>query len=253
MAYNSHRNAKDLAPQVDFVRRSNSLINLQIAIALSNKADVTAAEQEQVLQLINQAITEAKAATVLEPENYQNWISLAQIYIQLLGTTEQAAQEAFNALAKAATYNPNDPEIRIGLGELFLKTERAADAVVFFTQAVERKPDLFIAHYYLAKAQVANNQLQEAKTSYANSLNLLEKDSEDYKTVEGELNALNKALEDQAAEAAKSKSDTASGSASLSPTTQSDNSALSGLLTEQDAESAIQEGALSSDQNLVEN
>lgn len=250
-AYDHHQKAKELAPQIDFVRRSNALINLQIAIALSNKADIAAAEQEQVLQLVNQAIREAKAAAVLEPSNYQNWLILAQIYMQLLGTTDQAAQEAFNALAKAATYNPNDPELRIGLGELFLKTNRPAEAVVFLAQAVERKPNLFAAHYYLSKALLANNQLEEAKTSLTNGLSLLEKDSEDYKKVEEEIKSIDKQMED----GVKNTSSSATESASLAtdPSTNMEDSALSDLLSKQETETVIQEGALSSDQNLVEN
>jgi tetratricopeptide (TPR) repeat protein len=250
LAYDYHMKAKDLAPQLDFIRRSNSTVNLQIAIALSNKADADQAEQEQVLQLVNQAIREAKAATVLDPANYKNWLTLATVYLQLVGTTDQAAQEAFNALAKAATSNPNDPEIRLVLGELFFKTGRNQDAIVFFNQAIERKPDLFVAHYYLAKALQANGQLEDAKTAFTNSMGLADKASEDYKIIQEELEALTKQIEEgAAAQDVKNASD----SATLGGEQNGDDSALSNLLDQQSTESLIQDGALSSDQNLIEN
>ena len=251
MAYDYHKQAKNLAPQLDFVRRSYSLINLQIAIALSNKADITPAEQEQVLQLVNQAIREAKAATVLDPANYQNWSVLAQIYVQLAGTTEQAKQEAFNALARAATYNPNDPEIRLTLGQLFFNSEKYSEAITFFDQAIERKPDLFVAHYYMARAFLANKQLTEARSSLINSLNLAPRDSEEYKAIEKELNML--VAEIDSLNKAKEDGPTIDLPAIITEPAASAASGLSDLLDEKDAEAAIQDGALSSDQNLVEN
>lgn len=257
-AYDYHKNAKILAPEIDMIRRSYSLINLQIAIALSNKADITPAEQEQVLQLVNQAIREAKAATVLDPANYQNWSVLAQIYMQLLNTTDQAMQEAFNSLAKSATYNPSNPEIRLVLGQLFLNSNRAAEAINFFDQAVERKPDLFVAHYYLAQALKANNQLQEAKSSLINALNLLVKDSEEYKAVEKELNTVITQLEGDPKiqtnqDLAPTDPTPASESAKTDLMPSDNDSGLSTLLDQQETEAVIQDGALTPDQSLVEN
>ncbi len=250
-AYDYQKNAKILAPQIDFIRRSYSLTNLQIAIALSNKTNITPAEQEQVLQLVNQAIREAKAATVLDPQNYQNWSVLAQIYMQLLGTTAQAQQEAFNSLARAATYSPSDPELRIVLGQLFLNTNKYSEAITFFNQAIERKPDLFIAHYYLSKALIANGQTTEAKSSLINSLNLLAKDTEEYKAVEKELNMLSSQIESN-----KAKKEIAPTAAPINQTinnSASQSSGLSNLLDKQATENVIQDGALTSDQNLVGN
>ncbi|MBU1033396.1 hypothetical protein KKI22_00395 [Patescibacteria group bacterium] len=247
-AYDYHKKAKLLAPQVAFIRRSYSLLNLQIAIALSNKADISPAEQEQVLQLVNQAIGEAKAATVLDPSNYQNWSVLSQIYMQLLDTTSQAQQEAFNSLAKAATYNPGNPEIRIILGQLFFNVKKYSEATTFFNQAIERKPDMFLAHYYLAQTLIANKQLAEAKTSLVNSLNLLDKGTDEYEAVEDELNALIEQIENNAK--AAEPMDQIPGS--VIPDLSEASSKLS-TLDKEDAEAAIQESALTPDQSLVEN
>ncbi len=255
-AYDSHQKAKNLAPEFDFIRRSSSLINLQIAIALSNKADINQAEQDQVIKLVNQSINEAKAATALEPSNYQNWVTLAQIYMQLLNTTEQAQQEAFNALARAISNNPNNPELRITLGQLFLNNKKNTEAITFFNQAIERKPDLFVAHYYLAQALIADGQLKEASNSLISSLNLLDKESSDYATIEKELDALGEKIKEQESKA-ESKTETSKNSTkqiNKVPETQaSESSSLSNLLDKQDTEAAIQNGALTSDQILVNN
>lgn len=252
-AYDYHKQAKMLAPEIDVIRRSYSLINLQIAIALSNKADITPAEQEQVLQLVNQAIREAKAATVLDPGNYQNWLILAQIYMQLLNTTDQAMQEAFNALAKAATYSPSNPEVRLALGQLFLSVNRPTESINFFDQAIERKPDLFAAHYYLAQAFKASNQLKDARSALISALNLLVKDSEEYKVVEKELNTIISRLENSTTDTKIDDSVPSISTDSADLISPTNNSNLSNLLDQQETEAVIQDGALTPDQNLVEN
>ena len=262
-AYDYHKKARILAPQMPFIRRSYSLLNLQIAIALSNKADISTAEQEQVLQLVNQAINEAKAATILDPINYQNWSVLAQIYMQLAGSTKQAQQEAFNALAKAATYNPNNPEIRLALGQLFFSAENYSDASSFFTQAIERKPDLFLAYYYLAQSQLTNGELAEAQTTLASGITLLDKDSEEYKQVKIELDTLSKKIQetDEFAQTETpdlnnletGEEECATCAAKKNQVSTEQNSNLSELLDQQETENIIQESALTSDESLVEN
>lgn len=253
-AYDFHKKAKEITPQLDFIRRSYAMLNLQIAVALSNKADLDPAEQEQVLQLINQAIREAKAATVLDPANYQNWLTLAQIYMQLIETTPQATQESFNALAEAVTYNPNDPDLRIILGELFLKTKKSQEAIVFFNQAIERKPDLFIAHYYLAQSLIENNQLEEAKVAFTSALGLLSKESEEYKAVDSELKALNEEIEKVKNNQKSNEPQTpeATDSATLETSLENGDSILSDLLDQEETETIIQDGALTPDQEFVE-
>jgi cytochrome c-type biogenesis protein CcmH/NrfG len=196
-AYESWQQAANIAPRLDFVRRNYAMLNLEIAIALSNKTDATAAEQEQVVQLVNQAIREARAASTLDPANYQNWLVLAQIYTQLIESSEQAAQESFDALANAVNANPNDPTLRMSLGELFVMLEKPNDAIVFFNQAIERKPDLVAAYYSLAQVLVQVNALTEAEQALVTTLSLLEADSEEYRLVQGELEKIKEALANQ--------------------------------------------------------
>lgn len=196
-AYEAWQQAAGVVPRLDFIRRNYALINLEIAIALSNKSDASAAEQEQVVQLVNQAIREARAAATLDPLSYQNWVTLAKIYSQLAGNSEQAAQEAFSALVKAVNVNPNDPLIRMSLGQLFVMLKKPNDAIVFFNQAIERKPDLVSAYYALAQAQRQTGGLTEAEQTLTTAMSLLETDSEDYLTVTKELESVRQEINDQ--------------------------------------------------------
>jgi cytochrome c-type biogenesis protein CcmH/NrfG len=252
-AYAKWQQATQIAPRFDFIRRSYALVNLDIAIAMSNKTDATPAEQEQIAQLVNQAIREAKAATVLDPNNYQNWLVLAQIYTQLIDSAEQASQEAFNALASAVSLNPNDPILRLNLGQLFVKLEKPNDALTFFSQAIERKPDLAQAHYLLAQTLKQGQNYQDAEKSLITVLSLVEQDSQDYATVEKELQELRDLIEQQDSQEKQQGQQTESSlpteTSLTSPIEQQLN--LTQSLDASQASEIIRDGALATDSELI--
>ena len=259
-AYTKQGQARNLANRSDFIRRSYAMSNLEIAIALSNKTDITPAEQEQVLQLVNQAITEAKAATLLEPQNYQNWLALAEIYLQLTDVTDDAKQQAFDALASAVVNNPNNPELRMRLGQFFFGMEQYADSITFFSQAVERKPDMTTAYYALGKALEANEQIVDAQAALNRTLSLIDKEAnpEDYARVKQDLEPIDEQVEELKAqyEAEMKKQQAAQQQAiqkeADAEETASGDSNLSKLLDENSTEEMILDSTLESPQETLE-
>lgn len=259
-AYEYQKQAKNLAPHIDSVRRTYALINLEIAIALSNKTELNPAEQDQVLQLVNQAIREAKAAAILDPQNYQNWLTIAEVYLQLIETTPQAQQEAFDALATAVNYNQNNPDLRMKLGQLFFSLQRYEEAANFFSQAAERKPDLARAYYALAKSFQANQQFQDAENALIKTLTLLTPETADYIKVENELNDISAQIESEREEAAANQPAEATNVQEQQTNTDSEldvleteESNLSNLLDQDATEQIIQDEALTTEQETVAN
>lgn len=178
--YEHQRQAVILNPFLDSTRRSYALTNLQIAIALSNKTDLTEQEQEQVSLLIEQAVREAQASTAIDPLDSQNWVVLAQIYQELIGSVEEAEQWAVNAYIEAIQTSPADPLLRVQLGTILLNQEQVQQAANLFIQATELKPNLASAYFYLGQAQLLNKNPVEAKRAWQQALALVEADSEDY-------------------------------------------------------------------------
>lgn len=242
-AYDSWQRAAQVAPRLDFLRRSYAMVNLEIAIALSNKTDITPAEQEQVVQLVNQALREAKAAAALDPSNYQNWLALAQIYTQLIESSEQASQEAFNAFASAVSVNPNDPSLRLSLGQLFMGLEKPNDAIVFFNQAIERKPDLVQAHYALAQALQQVKAYDEAEQALIATLALLEEGSEEHTMVKEEIEAVKEAK----TKSLETTTPTEQQEQQSAPAAESNNSGLSEVLDSSATDEMIRDQALEND------
>lgn len=195
--YNFQREAVLLTPQIDYVRRQYALTNLQIAIALSNKTDVTPEERTQVTELISQAVREARAATTLDATNYQNWATLAEIYKNLIGTSEEANQWAVNSMVSAIQVYPTSPLLRVSLGQLFFNEEQYEDALRYFNQAAELKPDLAMPYYQLAQTLLKLEQFLQARSALQQTLLLLEVDSEDYAAVSKNLEEVEAVIEER--------------------------------------------------------
>lgn len=254
-------------------RRIYASSALELAVALSNKTDITPVEQEQVMGLVNLAITEAREAIKLEPNSYQNWLVLANIYLQLVDVTEDARQLAFQALSQATDTNPNDPFMRIYLGQFYMGLEQWEPASNFFLQAVERKPDLEVAYYYLAQAYVQNQQILEAETALQQALLLIDKEAnlEDYTTVETQLATVSEQADQIRAQAEEQQAQagdqqTQAGNQSLPSnvpqtglidlegqleSTSSGSSGLSDLLDEEETANLLREGNLIPEEEVI--
>lgn len=189
-AYQAQQRAVQLNPYLDTFRRRFAATNMLIAIAISNKVDATEEDQQQVGQLLQDAIREARAATLLDPTDVENWLTLAQIYENMIGANEEATDWAVQSYVNAIETHPTDPTLRLALGGIFLGQEDYGQAASFFQQAVNLKPDFANAYYNLAVSLVQLNQLEQAKAAYQQVLVLLDPSSEDYLAVTSELEKL---------------------------------------------------------------
>lgn len=182
-AYEHQQQAIALNPYLDVTRRIYALTNIQIAIALSNKADVSEQEKQTINSLVQQAVREAQAATTINPQNFQNWLALAQIYQELIGSVEEADQWAVNAYVNAIQTSPSNPILRIQLGLVLMQQEQLQQAANLFIQATELKPDLPISYYYLGQVQYQAQDVISAQRSWQQALALLQPNTEDYDSI----------------------------------------------------------------------
>ena len=72
------------------------------------------------------AVNAGKAATVLNPQNVDNWSSLAAIYRDLVGYIPGADEAAIAAYQKAIALEPNGPDHYTDLGRVYLAVAEAA-------------------------------------------------------------------------------------------------------------------------------
>ncbi len=193
--YDHQRQAVILNPYLDQHRRAYALTNLDIAIALSNETEVTEEQQEQIGQLIGQAVREGRAATTIDPIDSRNWAVLAQIYQNLIGSAEEAEQWAVSAYIEAISGDPTNPLLRLQLGHILLAQEQIQQALNVYEQAINLKPDLPAGYFHLGSALVRVNQLEQAQQAWQMALSLLDPESQDYQTVQNALAQLKEQIE----------------------------------------------------------
>lgn len=178
--YELRQKAIRLNPYLDSHRRIYAQTNLLLAAALAEKSDRTDLEQQQIGQLLQQAIREARAASTIDPLDSRNWNTLATVYRNMIGAVEQSDQWAIQAYVQAIRTNSASPQLRLDLGNIFLTAGQFPQALTFFSQAVELKPDYAQAYLQVARTYEAANQVAQAREGYRQLLALLEQDSEEY-------------------------------------------------------------------------
>jgi len=194
--YNFQQKAIQYNPYMASYRRSYSNTNMAIALALSQSREATEAEKQQVVTLVEQAIREAKTATVLEPANSTNWLNLGRIYSNLIGTADNADNFTVQAYSQAVAYASTDPILNLEAGGIHYRLKLFNQAVQLFDKTANLKPDWPNAYYNLANSFRENKEPERAIAAYQQTIELLQSqegaDAEDYSKVKAEMDELQK-------------------------------------------------------------
>ncbi len=188
--YELQKKAVGFNPYIDINRRRYGLTNLAVAQALANSPDLTEEQRSQVLQLVQQAIREGRAASLLQPEDARNWETLGTIYQNLVGVATGADQWTVSSFSRAIENDTNNPMLWFQLGSAFYQNQQYSEASRVFAQAVQLKPDYINALYNLANSLRQNGQLTEAEQAYVQLQSQLDPNSAEYGVVKGELEQL---------------------------------------------------------------
>lgn len=197
--YNQQIHAIDLNPFDPTVRISYSQTNLALANAIAAKGNLSDQDKANITQLIQQAIREAKAATVLNPQDAAAWQNLAAVYRQLVNLAQGADNWAVAAYTQAIRFDPLNPQLRLDLGGLYYSLRNYDEATNLFQQAVDAKPNWANAYYNLATAYKENKQYTKAYQMMQVVTQLLDKNSGDYTKAQTELSDLQKMAEKEVA------------------------------------------------------
>ena len=182
--------AMDINPNSDTYRIAYSQINLTLAINLSNKKDLTDEDRTVITQLVQQSVQEAKNAITLNPTSASNMENLANIYRNLLNLTEGADAWTIAAYRQAVNLDPLSPNLRIALGSVYYALKNYDEAIKYFQQAVDLKPDFANASYNLSASYREKGDFQNAFNAMQSVVNNLDKSSPDYVKAQSELDEL---------------------------------------------------------------
>jgi len=189
-AYTTHQKAVSKVPYLDSNRRNNALIAMNAAIAISKKESTDDTDSSQMATLINKAVKEGTAATIINPDNTDNWMVLAQIYRELIGTIEKADEWTVQSYIKAVNTDPMNPTLRMDLGDLYFNYKDYEKAAAFYNQAISLKPDAPNAYYQLGKSAILLEQPTPALAAWQQALSLIPRDDENYQTLKEQVDKL---------------------------------------------------------------
>ncbi len=132
------------------------------AIATNNKLSPAEAQQ-QFQAALSGSLSAAKTATTINPDNYQNWISLGSVYQTVVPLKiEGAYANAKDAYGKAAALNPSSPTIPYTVAQLEVANNDAAAAEKSLIGAISLKHDYAQAIFLLSQIQVQQGKAKEA-------------------------------------------------------------------------------------------
>src|SRR3989344_4525504 len=146
----------------------------------SGKKILSTEDQQNITNLIQQAINEGKRAITLSPQDVFLWENLAQIYDGIATVTPDAQKWVIATYQQAIQLDPTNPTLRIRLGGKFLQQGDWDGAVQQFTIATNLKPDYANAHYNLAYALQQRKNYLQAAVELKTTLTLVPAGSEDF-------------------------------------------------------------------------
>jgi tetratricopeptide (TPR) repeat protein len=190
--YNLQDRAIRHNPYIDRYHSIFSQTNLALAVALSNKKELSNDEKTTLSQLLAQAAQQGKLAISQNPVNVNNWENLASVYRAMIGGVKDADLWTVQALQQAAQLDPVNPNIRLSIGGVFFVAKNYDMAITNFTQAANLKPDFANAYYNIAAAYREKKEWDKAAQAMQIVINLTKADSPDRKKAEAELEEIKK-------------------------------------------------------------
>jgi tetratricopeptide (TPR) repeat protein len=170
------------------------------AIALSKESDPN--NNQQIVELINEAIDTTNRAIVNYPTSAQAYAQQAKIYQTIISYMPEAKDAAIAYWQQAIKIDSNNPEYYTKLADIYLNqtdTKAIQYAIFYLEKAVETDPTNPDRLKKLAKTQSQAGQINQAKTTYQRLLGILSDENQIAK-IQSEIDSLNKLLAEAASE-----------------------------------------------------
>jgi len=200
LTYQYLQKAEQLNPQVDLYRVDMAQTNFALANAIAGRAKpgkngaltLSAQDRQTIQTLLAQSINESRAAVILSPRSSRNWTVLASIYRNISGVAQNALAFSLSGYSQAIQLDPLNPTLRLNVGGIYYLTKNYDNAIRFFTDAANLKPDYANAYYNLSIAYRDKGDIADALVVANQTVVLLQStpNSPDYKVAVKLLNDL---------------------------------------------------------------
>lgn len=170
------QSALSVSPKNDRAHRAAAELGVvQLAAFAQSGADDEAA-RTALQSTLEKTISHGLTAVELE-SNYQNWLTLAQIYGEFAGANvEGALENAISSYQRAFEAQPTNPVPKVRLAQIAIAAGDTEAARASLQEAVALKPDLAIAYYLLSQVEAAAGNGDAAITAAAQAIQLAQDD-----------------------------------------------------------------------------
>lgn len=131
---------------------------------VANSQDLSPSEAQQQFQAaLSNGIQAATMATEANPENYQNWVVLGNVYQSVVSLKIEGSYDAAKAAYdRAIALNPTNPTLPFALAQLEIAQGNAVAAEEALISAIGLKRDYTEAILMLSQLQVQQGKAREA-------------------------------------------------------------------------------------------
>lgn len=169
--------ALTLWPANDRAHRAAVELGILELAQLGQKANTDEAARAQLEGTLTLTIEHGLKAISIDRADYQNWLTLAQLYQELAGVGIQGAYEqAQEAYTSAREENPTNPLPLFRLAQLEVLKGNTSTAIDLFGEAVALKKDFAPAYFLRSQLLAQQNRLDEAIASAAPAVQLVPDD-----------------------------------------------------------------------------
>ncbi len=140
---------------------------LNLAIVEARKSD---ANIQTMTQLVAAAVSEARVASQLSPNQISTWENLAVMYENAAPIVAQAGDWAIKSLETATNLEPSNAYLYARLGANYLQNKNESKAIASYQKAIELKNDYVSAFMALASIYEQKQDLASALKIYDQGL-----------------------------------------------------------------------------------
>ncbi len=160
------------------------------AIEISKEKD--SAQNQRIVQLINEAITTINQAIGQYPSDHRAWAQRAKIYQTIKGYMPEAEKVAIGDWQRAIKLDPNNSDYYQSLASIY-QVNGIKIAIFYLQKAVETNPTDPNLLKQLAEYQTRAGMLSQARTSYQQILAILI-DQEQREVIKKEIKGLERLI-----------------------------------------------------------
>ncbi len=165
-ANNALQSSITFAPSASAYQLQANIANTLLSQIIASTTMPTATAQQAFQSALSTGINSALTATQLDPNNYQNWILLGNMYAQAVPLKVSGAYDsAKTAYTKATELNPTNPQIPYTLAQLDIANNDNVAAEKNLKIAISLKQDYTAAIFLLSQLQVQDGNVKEALAS----------------------------------------------------------------------------------------